>query len=261
VLTGYQTGALYISALPVEKNPLIGIERSKLRAVSRTFALTHNRRGSVHVSTGSAQSWSSDDDPEIDYFFLDPPFGGNIPYAEANFIAEAWLGSATDRTHEAIISKAQAKTSGDYRELLADCFGCLARCLSDDGQMTVMFHASTREPWQALRGALGDAGLEPGDISILDKRQSSFKQVRSDTAVEGDLLIDVARRVTESIPTLTGAPASLDAWLRDALGAQPATIDTRAARRLFSAYVVNCIEGGRVLDVSAADFYDAVRAA
>ena len=260
VLTGYQTGALYISALPVEKNPLIGIARSKLRAVSRTFALTCRRRGSVRVSTRPAQSWKGEAS-EIDYFFLDPPFGGNIPYAEANFIAEAWLGSATDRTHEAIISKVQEKTSGDYRALLADCFQSLSRCLSTEGQITVMFHASTREPWSALRGALRDSGLETGEILLLDKKQSSFKQVRSDTAVEGDLLIDLVRQKGASFPLIAGPPLSVDTWLRAMLGTQPATLDTRATRRLYSEYVVDCIHGGRPLDVSAADFYDAVHAA
>jgi hypothetical protein len=126
--------------------------------------------------------------------------------------------------------------------------------------MTVMFHASTQEPWNALRAALHEAGFEPADISMLDKRQSSFKQVQSVDAVEGDLLIDVRRETARSIAPATAVSVSLDGWLRDALATRSSAIDTRAARRLFSAYVINCIEGGRALDVSAADFYDAVRA-
>ncbi len=257
VLTGYQTGTLYISSLPVEKNPLIGLERSKLRAVSRAFALTHGRRGSVQVSTGPAQSWRRADF-DIDYFFLDPPFGGNIPYAEANFIAEAWLGPVTDRRQEAIMSKAQAKSSLDYRVLLAESFSSLRRCLSPRGQMTVMFHASTQEPWNALRGALGDAGLKSRGIARLDKKQGSFKQITSGGAVEGDLLIDVAPHLRASVPVDTDPLSSVSHWLQVTLGPTRTDLDVGAVRQLYSEYVADCIQGDRKLDVSAADFYDAV---
>ena len=48
--------------------------------------------------------------------FTDPPFGGNIPYAEVNFINEAWLGRLTNRADEVIISDSQGKTSVEYAD-------------------------------------------------------------------------------------------------------------------------------------------------
>ena len=78
VLTGYQTGALYISSLPVEKNPVLGIQRSKLPAVMRGFAVTRDRRGQVKVDTKAAQDWRGSG-PRADYFFLATSRRGTSP--------------------------------------------------------------------------------------------------------------------------------------------------------------------------------------
>ncbi len=258
VLTGYQTGTLYIGSLPVEKNPLVGIERSKLPAVQRAFALTHQRRGNVRVAAVPAQAWRDIEVP-IDYFFLDPPFGGNIPYAEANFIAEAWLGKATQQEHEAIVSDAQGKSADDYRSLLAESFDALASRLSRNGSMTVMFHSAAPEPWNALNEALGDARLKTGRILRLDKRQGSLKQVQTRGAVEGDLLIDVvpARRGQAAAKPIV--VESHTAWLARNVPASADEIDLATMRKLFSEFVADRVRNQQPLEVSAAEFYSAVR--
>jgi hypothetical protein len=254
VLTGYQTGTLYISSLPVEKNPFIGIERKKLPSVSRAFALTHRRRGSVEVVRGPAQAWS-ELDTEIDYAFVDPPFGANIPYAEANFIAEAWLGEFTDQLPEATISRAQEKAPRDYREALGESLSAVAGRLRRGGRMTVMFHSASSEPWEALVGALGDAGLRIDDTLLLDKRQGSFKQVRAEGGVQGDLLIEVQ----PAVPTARPRPqvADLATWLEAAMsGGEEFGIEQK--RKLFSSYVAERLRDGGGVELSAADFYLAV---
>ncbi len=256
VLTGYQTGTLYISSLPVEKNPFVGIERKKLPSVSRAFALTHGRRGSVEVVRGPAQSWSQLDG-EIDYAFLDPPFGANIPYAEANFIAEAWLGEFTDQSPEATISKAQEKAPEDYRAALGESLAAIGGRLRRGGKLTVMFHSASSEPWEALVGALDDAGLRIDDTLVLDKRQGSFKQVRTEGAVQGDVLIDVHPTISTSRPRARSTPTDLAVWLEAALaGADEPGLEQK--RKLFSGYVAERLRTGGDIDLSAADFYRAV---
>lgn len=264
VLTGYQTGTLYISSLPVEKNPILGIERSKLPAVSRAFNLTRRRRGSVRVMTASAADWDGIPD-ELDYAFVDPPFGANIPYAEANFIAEAWLGEFTDQASEASMSKARNKSALDYRAALAGGFEALGSRLRKGSIMTVMFHSADSAPWKALTGALSDAGFETADVLLLDKRQASFKQVRSGNAVEGDVLIDV-RRVSGAVafPGVgNGAGSTRDPaqWLVDRLETLTSPLTIEQERALFSRYAAHCVETGNPVALSADEFYRLVRAA
>jgi hypothetical protein len=260
VLTGYQTGALYISSLPVEKNPVLGIERSKLPAAMRCFAVTRDRRGEVTVDTKPAQAWREGED-QVDYFFLDPPFGGNIPYAEANFIAEAWLGRATVPDDEAIISRFQGKTADDYRGLLADGFAALVDRMSPTGSMTVMFHSASPEPWNALMDALRQAGLDTSGVLRLDKRQGSFKQVRTDGAVQGDLLIDVRRRRRSRSMSGSRLPRpDLEEWLGERAPAELLEGDIAAIRELYSHYVAECLHRGVPLDIGASAFYAATRA-
>ncbi len=257
VLTGYQTGALYVSSLPVEKNPLIGIAR-KRRALARAFALVRGRRGAVDVITAAAQDWSGRSSA-IDYAFLDPPFGANIPYAEASFIAEAWLGHFTDQAAEATMSKAQDKSAADYRALLSEGFDALRSRMSADGRMTVMFHSAASEPWNALTGALSDAGFLTDGVLLLDKRQASFKQVRSRDAVQGDLLIEARPRRSTAVRSVTSAP-DLDAWLREILVAMEGPLDVRAERALFSRYLAEQVQRGGSMETSASQFYLAARA-
>lgn len=50
----------------------------------------------------------------VDYVFVDPHFGDNLPYAELGFLWECWLRVRTDQTPEAIVSRSQMKRVGEY---------------------------------------------------------------------------------------------------------------------------------------------------
>ena len=39
----------------------------------------------------------------MDYAFVDPPFGANIPYADLALVVEFWHGVRTNATEEAIL--------------------------------------------------------------------------------------------------------------------------------------------------------------
>lgn len=262
VLTGYQTGTLYISSLPVEKNPLLGIERSKAGAVSRAFAITRQRRGSVRVMTAPASAWGEIPE-QFDYVFVDPPFGANIPYAEANFIAEAWLGEFMDQDREASMSKHRNKSASDYRLALAEGFSAFGSRLRPGAVMTVMFHSADSAPWTALTGALEDAGFRTEGVQLLDKRQGSFKQVRSSIAVEGDVLIHV-RRAAGPISFSAGvgivhSPPNAEEWIAERLPPASMPLKVVDERELFSRYAAACVELGYSTDLSADEFYRLLR--
>ena len=186
-VTSAQPGVLYVSGLAVEKNLIAGLRR-KLSTITRAFELIHGRRSRVEVRQKSSCSVDLPGS-SIDYAFTDPPFGGNIPYSEVNFLNEAWLGRYTDRTEEAIISANQNKALAEYQRLLTASLAEHHRVLKRDGKLTLVFHSASAKVWRALQGAYADAGFAVECTGVLDKRQGSFKQVTTGGAVRGDPLL------------------------------------------------------------------------
>ncbi len=115
VLTGAQSGVLYISRLPVEKNILLGLKR-KVKPFNETYAMLEGCSGTITVHNQSS-SKMIEKNQSIDFVFTDPPFGDYIPYAEVNQINELWLPSVTNRSEEVIISDAQNKTVESYSDM------------------------------------------------------------------------------------------------------------------------------------------------
>lgn len=187
VVTSAQPGVLYVSGLPVEKNVLLGLQR-KMRTIAEAFRITHKGHGLVEVHNASCLSTELLDE-SVDYVFTDPPFGGNIPYSEVNFLNEAWLGETTDQTDEVIVSPHQGKTIDDYQSLMLESFHETYRILKKDGRVTVVFHSSSAKVWNALLNALNEAGFSIEQSSVLEKTQASFKQVTTKSHVRGDPLI------------------------------------------------------------------------
>src|SRR5206468_1037515 len=156
VLTSAQPGVLYISGLPVEKNVFHGLRR-KMRTIQGAFATLHGLKGEVEVRQGSCIRTNLPDH-SVDYIFTDPPFGGNIPYSEVNFISEAWLGRTSRTRDEAVISSVQSKSVGTYESLLKKAFQEMRRILKPDGRATVVFHSTQADVWGALTRAYAAAG-------------------------------------------------------------------------------------------------------
>ncbi|MFN7510286.1 MAG: DNA methylase, partial [Betaproteobacteria bacterium] len=148
VLTSSQSGVLYISGLPVEKNVLEGVRR-KSKALIDSFRMLHGSRSRVVVHSTSSETM-----PlmpcSVDYVFTDPPFGGYIPYAELNQINELWLGRTTDRSREVIVSQSQSKGVAEYGAMMGVVFKEIARVLKPERMATVVFHSAHSEVWRVL---------------------------------------------------------------------------------------------------------------
>ena len=205
VVTSSQPGVLYVSGLPVEKNLFAGLRR-KLSTIEKAFSITHEKSGRIAVVNQSSCSLNLDD-ASIDYVFTDPPFGGNIPYAEINFINEAWLQKFTDREEEAIVSRSQGKTLEVYQKLLSRVLGEVHRVLKPSANATLVFHSATASVWNALQSAYSNAGFFVERASVLDKKQGSFKQVTTKGAVKGDPVLLLGREIVQK------HGAESDAWI------------------------------------------------
>ena len=251
VVTSGQPGVLYVSGLPVEKNLFNGLRR-KLTTIAKAFEVTYGRRGQVTVHCRSCRNLRLTDG-SVDYVFTDPPFGGNIPYSEVNFINEAWLGKCTDPADEITVSPYQGKTADDYRSLMADALCELHRVLKDDGRATVIFHSATAEIWNALQDAYNEAGFSVERASVLDKLQGSFKQVTTNGAVKGDPSLLLAKR-----PAVASASyaAALDI-ARQLLSEAEAFSDPQeqSPQRLYSRFISYYLTRHQAVPLDAHAFY------
>lgn len=251
VVTSAQPGVLYISGLPVEKNLISGLTR-KLATIAKAFEAIRGSKGKVEVYQNSSCNLHLRDQ-SIDYAFTDPPFGGNIPYAEINFINEAWLGRYTDRTEEAIVSNDQDKTLSEYQTLLTSALSEVRRVLKPKAKATLVFHSATAEVWNALQNAYQDAGFGVECAGVLDKTQGSFKQVTTAGAVRGDpvlLLGPQAKSASQAKTSVWGIAEKL--WRDAAFAIDPAE---QTAQRLYSRLVTHYLTRHQAVPLDADSFY------
>lgn len=92
-------------------------------------------------------------DNSIDYVFIDPPFGDNLPYSELNFLWEAWLRVFTNASQDTVVSGAQKKDLGVYTDMMALGLDKVYRILKPGRWVTVEFHNSRNAVWTAIQEA------------------------------------------------------------------------------------------------------------
>lgn len=256
VITGSQSGVLYISSLPVEKNIFEGIKR-KITTLSKAFKLTEASNSKVDVINGSSTNIKGLD-TSIDYVFTDPPFGDYIPYSEINQLNEAWLERLTDNKNEVIINKAQHKTVDDYGALMEQVFHELNKVLKKDGKISLVFHSAKSEVWRGLVNSFSKAGFTVRLSNILDKVQGSFKQVTSNIKVQGDplLLLTKERHLDNSQTHKTEEEEHyiIQRIIDDAFHLN-SDLNEQKPERLYSRYISACIESGVPVSQNAKDFY------
>jgi len=251
VVTSAQPGVLYVSGLPVEKNLFAGLRR-KLRTISKAFQITHPYAGLVDVRNASSLTTNLSAG-SVDYIFTDPPFGGNIPYAEVNFINEAWLDRVTKTKEEVIVSPHQGKSIDDYGQLLSRAFAEAHRVLRPRGSMTVVFHSSSAAVWNALREACESSGFAVARTSVLDKTQASFKQVTTNGSVKGDPLILLSKLAVQQKSYLATLASVVARLIEQAQAAEDP--EELTPQRVYSRLVSYYLERRQAVPMGARAFY------
>lgn len=238
VTTSNQPGVLYLSGLPVEKNVFDGLRR-KIKTIAHALECLADTEGTVTIRQGSCTNTHLADN-SIDYVFTDPPFGGNIPYSEANFLSEAWLGRFTKTAEEAIISPAQGKGLSEYEHLMAAAFHELNRIMKPSAKATVVFHSTQSSVWNALVSAFRSGGFSVEASSVLDKTQGSFKQVTTPNSVKGDSLILLRKGVIAKQENGHDVKAVIRGLVVKALRGRDPTEQTN--QRLYSRFIKQYID-------------------
>lgn len=251
VLTGAQSGVLYISKLPVEKNILIGLER-KSKPFYEAYKLLEGCQGNFFIKNKSSELLDEGDNT-IDFVFTDPPFGDFIPYAEVNQINELWLEKSTEREKEIIISASQNKGTRDYQTMLSKVFSEIKRVLKDSSYAAVVFHAAKAQIWAAFEDSILDSGLNVELTNILDKKQASFKQVVSEASVQGDPLLLLSKRAHQACKF----ESEEDIMMGIILAMRDGSIFDE--RRAYSLYVNECLQKNIRITYDAKDAYVLIR--
>lgn len=249
ILTSAQSGVLYISKLPVEKNILLGLKR-KVKPFAETYAKLQNCTGQITIHNGSSTKMKENND-SIDFVFTDPPFGDFIPYAEVNQINELWLPKVTNRKDEVIISASQGKDVFTYQELLTQVFSEINRVLKPNHYASIVFHAAKAKVWDAFSEAITGARLQIVHTNILDKTQASFKQVVSDGSVQGDPLFLLKKSLARKNTSRLTDEEVLHSLLADHIS--DPDFDNR---KCFSWYINRCLELGIDVTMDAKQVYE-----
>lgn len=183
----YLTGVFYVASQHAECSPWYILE-GKLDRLETTFRRFIPSPEDVIITTGSAAGIPLPVD-SVDYVFTDPPFGANLFYADLNLLVESWHGVVTDIRPEAVVDDYAKKALTDYQHMMARCFTEYHRVLKPGRWMTLVFSNSKASVWNAIQVALQQAGFVVAEVTALDKKQGSFKQVTSTNTVKQDLII------------------------------------------------------------------------
>jgi hypothetical protein len=263
----YLVGAYYVASQVVEASPWYILE-GKLRRLARPFSELNAQRSNAAITTGNCANLPIPDGV-IDYIFTDPPFGDNYPYAELNFLVEAWHHVFTDSIPEAIVDRVKAngtqKNVFAYQALMRGCFHEYYRVLKPGRWITIVFSNSKNSVWRAIQEAIGSAGFVIADVRTLDKQQLTLKQLTS-AAVKQDLVISAYKptgQLTNRFSlSVTGAK---DAWafvdehldhvpIFSIVGGEPEIVAERTAQVLHDRMVAFHVQRELTVPVSTGEF-------
>jgi DNA modification methylase/DNA-directed RNA polymerase subunit RPC12/RpoP len=264
------SGTLYIPSFNSDYN-VIETYKSKFKIISKVINLLNNCFVDTNVISTNSTINLSIKSNSIDYIFTDPPFGDNLMYSELNFLWEAWLKVFTNNKTEAIINKVQRKGLHEYQELMEKAFSEMYRILKPGRWMTVEFHNSKNAVWNAIQEAILKAGFVIANVRTLDKKQGSFKQVTTTTAVKQDLIISAYKPKEGFIKRFlkeAGTEEGVWDFIRQHLEKLPVVIETngkldiipeRQEYLLYDSMIAFHIQKGASIPMSAAEFYEGLK--
>lgn len=275
----FLSGVYYVPSQHAEYRPRVTLEgtqasRGKRASLSSTWSSSPARLSQVAVSTGSSTLVGLPD-RSVDYVFVDPPFGANIPYADLAVLVESWHGVRSDAREESVVAQAPrfVRTLSEYGEVMEQCFAEFNRVLKPGRWMTVEFSNSSNEVWLTIQHALARAGFVVADTRVFDKEQLSYRQLTATNAVKRDLVISAykpADELAERIGPAAGTPETAWAFVREHLHHLPVTVDRvdggaavaireRLADRLWDRMEAFHIQRNLAIPLTAAEFYDGLK--
>ncbi len=145
-------------------------------------------------------------DNSVDTVITDPPYGGNVNYAELADFWYTWMnenGNLIEKKDEAIINRWQGKSLEDYERLLKGVFDECYRVLKPDGDFVSTFNSKDFRVVGSFVTAAAKAGftLDPKDVLYqppIRPYMTTFHAMQIGAFV-GDFVFRFKRRTTKRI--------------------------------------------------------------
>ncbi len=147
----------------------------------------------------------------VDLIVTDPPYAGNVNYAELADFFYVWLRlvlsteyssfrpELTPKAEEIITNPARRKTDLDFEKGLVAVFSGCERLLNRGGLLAFTFHHSEGSAWVALLRAILDSGFEIHGIYPIHGEAESSLHLMEKEAISYDLVHVCKLRATDSI--------------------------------------------------------------
>ncbi len=256
-LAGAMPNALYLPSLNAERN-ILELANGKLKDI--VFAFCSSDRD-VLISTNSSDNLLIKDN-SIDYIFVDPPFGSNLMYSELNYVWEAWIQLLTNSRSEAVINQTQSKNLNDYKNLMTACFVEFYRILKPNRWITIEFHNSKAEVWNAIQDSISKAGFVVAQVVILNKKQGTYNQMVNPGSVGNDPVINAYKprqEFEEHFLRLAGEGLERD-FIYEHLDHLPIEVNIeRTQQMLYSKMLAHYVQRGYEISMNSNQFYSMLR--
>jgi len=150
----------------------------------------------------------------VDAVITDPPYYGNVQYAELSDFFYVWLRAGlkdyypefiptlVPKETEVVVNKKADKTDEHFRQGLLHCFQECQRTLKDDGVMAFTFHHEKAAAWGAVLEAVLIAGF---NIIAVWTYHSEARTGFHGEGIRFDTIVVCRKRLEEPAPAAWGA--------------------------------------------------------
>ena len=261
-----QSGVYYVSSLISECSVRYNLDSSKRKALAKLWSLNTAQRDNCYITVGSSTNLPIPDN-SIDYVFIDPPFGQNIPYSDLALVTEYWHRVMTASMEEATEDQFKGRGLDEYADLITQCFKEFYRVLIPGRWMTIEFSNHSNDVWLRIQHGLAVAGFVVADTRVFDKGQLSYRQVTAENAVKHDLVISAYKPAIvaeRAFQIAMGAPDGAWAFVREHLGrihhfegerGKALILRERQADRIYERMVAYHVARNTLVPLTAAEFY------
>lgn len=150
-------------------------------------------------------------DSIFDYAFIDPPYGGVVPYAELNLFYSAWLDDDEDLQNEVNIPMDFDKNpdwAHKWGEMIQESFGEVYRTLKPGAYMTIVFQSKFDTIWNELKTVLTEKIGFEFESFITNERGTTFHTNQLNDTNPKSAFITYRKPFKKETPNLTKSEKS-----------------------------------------------------
>jgi hypothetical protein len=149
-------------------------------------------------------------DKQVDLIITDPPYAGNVNYAELADFFYVWLRLVLRKTYrhfapeytpkepEIIENPTRGKSSEDFSEGLTQVFEACYSVLHNDGLLIFTFHHTAPEAWEALLRSVCEAGFEIASVYPIRSESEVSLHLMDSSSISYDLIHVCRKRDSEA---------------------------------------------------------------